>query len=166
MKIKTEILFDIGLVIKGIDSLFEVVGGALLLSPLKVGGYVEILSQHSRRDFVSRFLEHLASGIKAATIATAIYLIVHGLAKLILIIAALKRKAWGYIALMIVLAVFSIAELSRYIQTLKIPLLIFALFDAALVLLIAHEYQVRHKYKAPKETTRGAVDSEHASPSA
>lgn len=145
MKTKTTLLFDIGLILKGIDSLFEVAGGILLLSPIRVSGYLEILSQHSKHDFISRNLDKLANGVHAATIATAIYLMVHGLAKAILIVAALKRKSWGYIGLMGVLTFFAIAEMTRYFETQKIALLVFSLFDAILVVLIAHEYQERYK---------------------
>ena len=156
MKTNTTVLFDIGLIVKGIDSLLEVTGGILLLSPIKVSGYIEVLSEHSKHDFVSRTLEKLATGVHAATIATAVYLMVHGLAKAILIVAALKRKTWGYLGLMAVLTIFSIAELARYFETQRIVLLVFSLFDAALVVLIAHEYQSR--YKKPKPIPEKPAD--------
>lgn len=144
LKSKTTLLFDIGLILKGIDSLLEIIGGFLLLSPLKVSGYLEILSQHSKHDFISNILEKLADGAQAATLAAALYLIIHGGAKAILIIAALKRKPWGYIGLIAVLTVFAIAEMIRYFETHKVALLMFSLFDGALVLLISHEYQTRY----------------------
>ncbi len=159
MKTKTTILFDIGLILKGIDSLFEVAGGIILLSPLRVSGYLEILSQHSKHDFISRTLEKLATGVHAATIATALYLIVHGLAKAILIVAALKRKTWGYIGLIGVLSFFAIAEMARYFETQKVALLIFSLFDAALVVLIAHEYQARYKQNSDASKTAAESDA-------
>jgi uncharacterized membrane protein len=155
VKTKTTIIFDIGLLLKLIDSLFEVIGGFLLLSPVKVSGYLELLSQHSKHDFISRNLDKLASSVHQATIVMAAYLIVHGMAKAILIGGALKRKTWGYIGLMIVLAIFSIMEVTRYFETQKIGILIFGLFDGALVGLIAHEYQAR--YKQNPETAKASA---------
>ncbi|HEY3781987.1 MAG TPA: DUF2127 domain-containing protein [Fimbriimonadaceae bacterium] len=148
MKLNTTALFDIGLILKGIDSVFEVVGGVLLLSPIKLSGYLELLSQHSRHDFIARGLESISHGVQAVTLATAIYLMVHGLAKAILILAVWRDKIWGYVGLMGVLTLFAIVEFYRYFVVYKPELIVLAIFDAFLVAIIAREYKIRHKKPA------------------
>jgi uncharacterized membrane protein len=147
LKLNTTAIFDIGLILKGIDSVFEVVGGILLLSPVKLGGYLEVLSQHSRRDFIARGLESMSHGVQAVTLATAIYLMVHGLSKTILILAVWRDKMWGYVGLIGVLSLFAVVELYRYFVVDKPELLALSLFDAFLVLIIFREYKIRHMKK-------------------
>ena len=148
VKSKLTLLFDIGLVIKGIDSVLEVIGGVLLLFPVRLSDYLEVLSQHSKHDFVARNLERLAGSVSTATALSAIYLMIHGVAKAVLIVAALKQRAWGYIGLMVVLLFFASIEMVRFFFVRKMGLLVFSLFDVALVLLIANEYRTRKKMAA------------------
>ena len=139
----TDKLFGLGLIIKGVDAVLEVIGGILLFTPARVGGWLELLALHSRHDFTAHLWRHAADKIAVATVATAIYLVAHGGAKVILIGAILKERVWGYIGLMGVLSFFATFELYKAISKHEIAVFIFCLFDALVVYLIAKEYRVR-----------------------
>lgn len=148
VKTTTDRLFELGLVIKGIDAVFEVVGGILLFTPMRVGGWLEFLALRSKHDFTAHLWQHAAAKIELATIASALYLLVHGGAKVILIAAVFKEKVWGYLGLMGVLSFFASFELYKAISKHELAVFVFCLFDALVVYLIAKEYRVRFGRKA------------------
>ena len=73
----------------------------------------------------------------------AIYLLSHGLIKLGLIWAMLRRKMWAYPWSMWVIGGFIAYQLYRYAYTHSVALLVLSVFDAIVVYLIWHEYRTR-----------------------
>jgi len=144
----TDTLFNIGLAVKGVDSVFEVIGGVLLTMPTKLARYLLVLSQHElykHHHVLSGQLDKLADSVSAhASMGEAIYLAVHGLAKVILIAAIYGGKKWGYLGLMGVLSVFAVIEISRGIYAHEVVTGALALFDIAMVVLIYKEYRARY----------------------
>ena len=112
--------FKIGLVLKGLDGILEVAGGILLLflSPHAIEHIARTLTAHELsedpHDLIARYLvhstSHLSSGI---TLFGAIYLLSHGIAKLVLVIALLRGQLWAYPWLMVLLGVFIVYQLYR-----------------------------------------------------
>jgi uncharacterized membrane protein len=142
----TDFLFRLGLIIKGIDAILEVIGGVLLLSPLRVDRMIEFLLQHelynSVRHPTTAHLQHAAAeALAKATLAGAIYLIVHGSAKTILILAVFKDKKWGYIGLVAVLSVFTVIEVVKGVMDHSALAGALAAFDLFIVYLIGKEYK-------------------------
>jgi|GEM_PF-1322498 len=137
-------LFKFGLVVKGVDSVFEVVGGFLLTTPNKVARFLAVLSQHElyrHHEVLSGRIDKLSESITLhAHLGSAIYLIVHGLAKLILIGAIMKGRRWGYVGLMVVLTMFTCIEIGRAVVAREVVTGALALFDLLVVLLIRKEY--------------------------
>ena len=143
----TDFLFRLGLIIKGIDAILEVIGGILLLSPLRVDRMIEFFLQHelynSVRHPTTAHLQHAAAeALAKATLAGAIYLIVHGGAKAVLILAVFKDKKWGYLGLMGVLSVFTVIEVVKGILDHSALAGALAVFDVFIVYLIAKEYRM------------------------
>jgi len=143
----TELLFDVGMIVKGIDSAFEVVGGILLAQPTKLARYIVAFSQHEafrHHDFLAGKLDNLADKVTMHPNHTqAIYLMVHGLAKMILIGAIVAGKRWGYIGLMVVLSIFTTIEVVQAVIAREVLTGIFGLFDLMVVVLIYREFKAR-----------------------
>src|SRR5690348_7675523 len=88
--------FRVSVVLKGLDGVLETIGGLILLfvSPATLQSLVRTLTQQELsedpRDFIARHLVrsagHLTQGV---TLFAAIYLLAHGLAKVVLVVAVL-----------------------------------------------------------------------------
>ena len=143
----TDTLFRVGLVIKLVDSVFEMIGGAILTVPTKLAGWLLLLSQHEldkhHNAMVGR-LDHITDLVLTkAFMGEAIYLLIHGLAKLILISAIFVGKDWGYRGLIVVLSLFSLLEVAQGIRAHEYVPIILALFDGFLVWLIWKELRAK-----------------------
>lgn len=138
------------LLIKGLDGVLEIVGGILLATvpPRALSGWVATLTQRELsedpRDFIARHLRiaavHLEKpgGIRILVIA---YLVGHGVVKLLLVVALLRRILWAYPASIAFLALFVLYQAYRFTVTHSVALLGLALFDAVLIGLVAREYR-------------------------
>ena len=107
------LLFDISVITKGIDGVLEIVGGVLLLliSPTQLHHLARILTQHELfedpHDVVANYLIHSTQGLSAGTkMFGAMYLLTHGIIKLALMAALLKRRLWAYPAAIGIFALF------------------------------------------------------------
>jgi len=143
----TDLIFDVGLAIKGIDAMFEVIGGILLTMPVRLARYILVLSQHElyrHHEVLSGRLDRLAATVTVhAHLYAALYLIVHGGAKVILILAIVKGKRWGYVGLMAVLSAFVLFEAVRALSALEVLTGALALFDVLVVIVIWKEYKTK-----------------------
>jgi len=72
-----------------------------------------------------------------------IYLLSHGLIKLALIWAMLRKKMWAYPLSMVAFGGFIAYQLYRYGTTHAVSLLVLSVLDAIVVYLIWHEYRTR-----------------------
>ena len=153
--------FKIGLVLKGLDGVLEVAGGLLLLvlSPHAIQHLVRVLTAHELsedpHDLIARSLlhstAHLSTGI---TIFGAIYLLSHGIAKIVLVGLVLRDKLWAYPWLIALLLAFIAYQLYRITAVrFSIGLTLLTVFDAFLVWLTWREYRAkrdrRHQVKVP-----------------
>jgi uncharacterized membrane protein len=143
----TEILFRLGMIVKGVDSLFEVAGGILLTMPTKLARYILVISQHEafRHHMVlSGRLDKIADSVSEhASMFEAVYLMVHGLSKVVLIAAIVAHKRWGYLGFMIVLSLFTLIEMVRAVTAREVFTGVFGVFDLFVVGLIYKEYRAR-----------------------
>jgi len=95
--------FKIGLVLKGLDGVLEVVGGILLLflTPQAIQHIVRALTAHELsedpHDMIARYLLHTTAHLHhGTTLFGAIYLLIHGVAKIVLVALVLRGKLWAY----------------------------------------------------------------------
>lgn len=152
---RTKALFETGLILKGLDAVLEIVGGVILLFPATVDKTATALLHHELLVAVrhphAAMLEHRAVlALQSATVASAAYLVAHGTAKVILIVAVFKDKRWGYQGLMGVLSVFAVVELARCFAEGSWAMFALALLDLLIVWLIVREFRIR--FGAPKST--------------
>ena len=159
MRSRLDQIFRISLWLKTLDALLEIIGGSLLffVTPQFINHWAEKLTRGelsvNPHDFIANFILHSANHLTVrSTTYAAIYLLIHGVVKLVALAAVLKDKFWGYPLLIVVLAVFIIYQTIQLIHHLTYGLLILDLFDSFVLILTALEwrkkiikYELEHK---------------------
>jgi uncharacterized membrane protein len=140
-------LFEIGIILKGVDGVAELVGGLLLLfvTPADIHHLAAVLTQgelsEDPNDVVARYLLHTANGLTGnAVIFGAVYLLVHGAVKVGLVVALLLNKLWAYPSMIIILLIFIGYQLYRIALDPSAGLIALTVFDALIVALTWREY--------------------------
>jgi uncharacterized membrane protein len=143
--------FRIGLLLKAADGVLEVIGGLLLLflRPAQIQRIVRTLTAHELtqdpHDVIARHLLHTASHLTTATtLFGAVYLLSHGISKLVLVVLVLQGHLWAYPWLIALLLAFIAYQLYRLSERLSVGLIALTVFDAVLVWLTWREYRARH----------------------
>jgi len=155
--------FKIGLVLKGLDGILEVAGGILLafLSPHAIEHLARTLTAHELsqdpHDLIARYILHTASHLTTSTtLFGAVYLLSHGVAKVVLVALVLRDKLWAYPWLIALLLAFIAYQLYRITAVhFSIGLTLLTIFDAVLVWLTWREYQARRTRRHPVKTPAG-----------
>jgi uncharacterized membrane protein len=140
--------FRISVTVKGLDGALEAIGGAILLfvQPQTINHVVHVLTQHELshdpNDFVARHLLRSAQRLHRSTaVYASIYLLSHGIAKVVLVIAVLRRHRWAYLGLIALLLAFIAYQLYRLALRFTVGLTLLTVFDAFVVLLTWREYR-------------------------
>ena len=153
--------FKIGLVLKGLDGILEIIGGILLLvvSPDAINHLVRVLTAHELsedpHDLIANYLLHTTAHLgRGTTIFGAIYLLSHGIAKIVLVALVLRDKLWAYPWLIGLLLAFIAYQLYRITAVhFSAGLTLLTIFDAFLVWLTWREYRAKranpHRARAP-----------------
>ena len=150
--------FKIGLVLKGLDGILEVIGGILLLfvSPYAIDHLARVLTAHELsedpHDLIANYLLHTTAHLgRGTTIFGAIYLLSHGIAKIVLVALVLRDKLWAYPWLIGLLLAFIAYQLYRITAVhFSIGITLLTIFDAFLVWLTWREYRAKraHQHRA------------------
>ena len=156
--------FKIGLVLKGLDGILEVIGGILLvfLSPQAIQHLARTLTAHELsqdpRDLIARYILHTASYLTTSTtLFGAVYLLSHGIAKVVLVALVLRDKLGAYPWLIALLLAFIGYQLYRITAVhFSAGLTALTIFDAVLVWLTWREYQARRTQRHPDKAPAGA----------
>lgn len=154
-----EIVFRVSLFLKGADGVLELLGGILLLflTPERLDAVVRFLTQHELgqdpddpiANAVVRLSHHLTG---SATLFGAVYLLLHGIVKVVLVWAVLREQLWAYpwmIGFLVVFIGWQTYELARHFSA---GLLALTVFDVLIVALTVHEYRVQRRLR---EARRG-----------
>lgn len=153
-------LFKLGVFMKGINSILEIVGGLLLLMvPLDVITKLtvwitqeELISDPN--DFIANYILHLGSSLSlSSTVFGGIYLMSHGIIKIGLVISLLKNKLWAYPLSLVVLGMFVAYQTYRFTYTYAIGLVLLTIFDLAVIYLIWREYVIVKKHLSLSNTS-------------
>lgn len=159
---RLDLAFQITVILKGIDGLLEIIGGVLLLfvSQATLHGLIAIatryeLSSDDKHAFITSGLSHLDHSLSAGTeLFVALYLLVHGLIKVVLVIALIRRKYHYYpiaIAFFIAFIVYQ-AYVTGYSHSIASGLL--TILDIFVAVLTYMEYKRHRQPTAPKLTTK------------
>jgi len=139
--------FEVGIILKGLDGVLEVIGGLLLLvvSPATIDRVVTSLTQHELsedpHDFLATHLLKTAHGLTgSAVLFGAVYLLAHGVVKVVLVAALLKNQLWAYPWIGF-LGVFIGYQLYRLSFRPSVGFTALTIFDAAVAWLTHREYR-------------------------
>ena len=144
--------FAIGIGLKALDAIVELVGGLFVL----FGGTDRLQALVHRMlgsewgegasGFVAAHLLHGSAHLQHGTVLfAAIYLLVHGVAKLVVVAELLRGKLWAYPGLIILLTVFVLYQIYHMATTgLTLGYLVLTVFDLVIIALTAAEY-ARHR---------------------
>lgn len=143
-------LFDVGIILKGIDGVLELFGGAALLLTTQpmILGVVSWLTQkellEDPGDFVANHLLHVAQQLSVGTLNFAgIYLLAHGVIKIGLVAGLLRDARWSYPAATIFLTALIGYQCYRLAHIASISLTLLTVLDIVIVLLIVREWRHR-----------------------
>lgn len=145
--------FRLSIGLKGIHATLENIGGLLLLIvPPSVITQIIVLSTQEEliqdpHDFIANYLLNFGSTLSlSTTIFGGLYLLSHGIVKIILVIALLKNKLWAYPWSLVVLGLFILYQLYRFTFTHSLGLIALTIFDLVVVWLIWKEYRIVKKH--------------------
>ena len=142
--------FRVSVTLKGIDGALEAVGGTLLLfvRPATLNHLIRWATEHELsqdpHDFVARHLFHYGSHLaRGGTRFAAVYLLSHGLAKLVLVVAVLRERTWAYPGMIALIGAFIVYQCYRLANGFSFGLVALTVFDAFVVWLTWREWQAR-----------------------
>ena len=143
-----DLIFLIGVVFKGVDGLIELLGGAMLLivSPERILGLTHaVFAGELAEDpddpianAVLRSVAHLDSG---ATTFLAAYLLVHGVVKLVVVVALLVGSRRVYPWALVVLLGFLVFQLYELVTAPTVGVVILTALDAMIIWLTWREWR-------------------------
>ena len=141
-------VFEIGVILKGLDGVLEVIGGLLLVAvtPATIDHLMVRLTQHELsedpNDVIARRLLGYTHGLTGSAVTfAALYLLVHGIVKIVLVAALLRNQAWAYPWMIGFLLAFIGYQLYRLALDPTIWLTALTVFDALMVWLTWREWR-------------------------
>jgi uncharacterized membrane protein len=141
------LVFELGVIAKGVDGALELIGGLalLLLSPTAIRGTILFLVRGELKedptDLVANLLLHNTRTIIDTRISASAFLIVHGVVKLALVGGLATNKLWSYPAAIVVFTGFTIYQIYELTQQSSLFLGIVTVLDIFVVLLVIAEYR-------------------------
>ena len=139
--------FWVGIIFKAVNGVLEVVGGVALLSISQqsiVNLMYTIFHEELVEDptdwlahFILREALNLSPGMKLFAI---IYLLTHGLIKLVLVGAIWRSKLWAYPLAGAVFSLFVVYQMYRFAYTYSIIMLLLTVVDLVIIALLFPEY--------------------------
>jgi len=148
VKIILHDIFEGGILLKGLNSVLECIGGVLLLTihPQTINRLVVWLTQNELsedpKDFFANLLMRASNSLSLrGEIFGGLFLLSHGLIKIFLVLALYKKKLWAYPLSMVIFSVFVAYELYRFYLSHSAWMVILSLLDAAVIILTYMEYQ-------------------------
>jgi uncharacterized membrane protein len=135
--------------LKGLDGVLEVAGGVVLIlvRPSTLNRLTVHLTQHELskdpHDFIAHRLLRLTSNLNHTQTFGAVYLLTHGLSKVVLVVALLRKQRWAYPATLVFLGAFVIYQLYRITYQPSIGLGLLTAFDVFIMWLVWREYRAQ-----------------------
>lgn len=139
--------FELGILIKGIDGAFELVGGLLLafLSPSAINQLVYFFLEDELKedpaDSVANLLLHITRSAIKVRVSASAFLIVHGIVKLALVIGLATHRLWSYPLAILVFTGFTIYQLYQVSQQYSLFMVTVTVLDVMVIILVIAEYR-------------------------
>jgi uncharacterized membrane protein len=150
---KIHLAFEIGVILKGINGLLELIAGVVLLAmaPGTIQGLVTRLTQNELsedpRDLIATRLREAAGHLSAnVKLFAGVYLLAHGVIKGLLVYGLLRDELWAFPTAITVFGAFAIYQMYRYAITPSGWLIALTALDVAVILLTWAEWRrVKHR---------------------
>ncbi len=145
--------FAVGLALKGLDGIAEVVGGLwlLLIGPLRLQAWIGALVapelNQDPTDFIATHVLHWAAQFdQGSVLFAAAYLLSHGVAKLVVIVEILRGRLWAYPGLIWLTGAFAAYQIYHMaVAGPSFGFVALTLFDLLIIALTVVEYRrLRH----------------------
>jgi uncharacterized membrane protein len=137
-----------GLTIKSIDALIEFIGGFMLinLSHNMLNNLIHLIALpeliEDPKDVVMNYFIKFGQNFSISSQhSVAIYMLMHGAVKLIVIWLLIKKKLWAYPLAAVVFGLFIIYEIYSLLHNLSILLLLLIIVDATMIVMIILEHK-------------------------
>ena len=159
-KIKSDQLihvgFDVGLLLKALNALAEIIGGFALffLQPDRINTFITFVTRgeisEDPNDLIMNHLIHLGQSFGISSWHFVIfYLLSHGIIKLTVLFLLWKKKLWAYPLSVAVFTGFIIYQLHRFTSGNSIFMLLLTLLDIIMIVLTILEYKrIKKEQKA------------------
>lgn len=141
-------LFDISVILKAVDGVLEILGGIVLLlvRPDQIHWVLQAITLHELgedpNDAVATFLLESVQRVSTDTqMFAAFFLLWHGLIKVGLVVALLRRQLWAYPTAIVAFGLFLTYQLYRYSHTGSVWLLALSVLDLFVIALTWLEYR-------------------------
>ena len=139
-------LFVLSVLLKAFNGVLEMLLGAALLFTASITSFIENLAYaeliEDPTDFFAGYIGHfLSSSLVHTQTFAAVYLLSHGVIKIFLVAALLRRKLWAYPAAITVFFLFIVYQLYRFSSTHSALLIVITVFDLIVIVLTWYEYQ-------------------------
>lgn len=141
-------IYEIGIIVKGIDGILELAGGVLVLtiSPHTINSLTNFLTQDALQEnphnviavHIAKAGQHLASG---HNLFAAAFLLTHGLVKVVLVTCLLLNKLWAYPWALGLLGLFLVYQVYLLITQPSFGMAFLSVLDAVIIWLIYREWQ-------------------------
>lgn len=148
-------VFEISIVVKGINGVIELIAGVALffLDPQWIRtawtGFTAHLVVGHEHSPIWQWFVHLADALDTkATVFAAIYLLLHGVIKVVLVWALLKELMWAYPWMLATLCAFIAYQCYELIVHFSWWMLALTVFDILIVALTAREWQLHRQRRA------------------
>jgi len=145
---RLHVAFEVGVILKGLNGLLELVGGALLLAfpPSAIEKFIVGLTSNelSRdpHDVIATHLRQAAHSLSANDqLFAAIYLLSHGVIKAVLVYALIRDKLWAFPIAIGVFTAFGVYQMYRYFISASGWLIALTVLDVIVILLTWFEWR-------------------------
>ena len=136
------------MLLKAANAVLELVGGIVILLVSKAFVVTTVLAltkEELLEDPKDIIANYLVASAHAFTIGTqyfiAIYLLIHGIIKIVLVFQLLKKRLWAYPAAIIVFSLFVVYQIWRWSISGSLWYIALTLLDIALIYLTYREYK-------------------------
>ena len=132
--------YEIGILIKGFDGTIEILT-ALLLIFLTPAAFDTLMSH----------LGHGGESLAAHKLSAILFLLSHGVVKVVLVVCLLRNKLWAYPWALAILGLFTLYQTYQIIRSPNWGLVIITALNVLIMFLIYREWQ--HQNHHPKAST-------------
>jgi uncharacterized membrane protein len=146
---KLELVYRVGVIVKGLDGVIELVGGLLLwLAPGLLRAVLVPLSgtvagDHPIRNFVAYWAGHFGQELAAGSSTFVVFfLLAHGIVKVVLVYCLLREYHWVYPYALAVLGLFAAYQIFVLVGAPTVGMALLTALDFLIIWLVWREWRV------------------------